>query len=170
MSNLVAPLSTKKVSDSLISDLYLYTEYGCVYGWQHPADSGVFTGKIALWSEIREGNSFLEFCTVRNDEIFRSRKRVVPVLYRFSVSSAQVYSSTRKCILVVNLDCKEIQALIRKIIPETESAILVLDQEGQPRDLCECRSGRTDERTGATESADRRRKIQFWTFDWTKRY
>ena len=28
MSNLAAPLSTKKVSDSLISDLYLYTDYG----------------------------------------------------------------------------------------------------------------------------------------------
>lgn len=33
---------------------------------------------------------------------------------------------------MVNLDCKEIQALIRKIVPEAESAILVLDQEGNP--------------------------------------
>lgn len=132
MSNLVAPLSTKKVSDSLISDLYLYTEYGAFTDGSTLLTPGFSLEKIALWSEIREGNSFLEFCTVRNDEIFRSRKRVVPVLYRFSVSSAQVYSSTRKCILVVNLDCKEIQALIRKIIPETESAILVLDQEGNP--------------------------------------
>lgn len=132
MSNLAAPLSTKKVSDSLISDLYLYTDYGAFTDGSTLLTPGFSLEKVALWSEIREGNSFLEFCTVRNDEIFRSRKWVVPVLYRFSVSSAQVYSATRKCILVVNLDCKEIQALIRKIVPEAESAILVLDQEGSP--------------------------------------
>ncbi len=132
MSNLAAPLSTKKVSDSLISDLYLYTDYGAFTDGSTLLTPGFSLEKVALWSEIREGNSFLEFCTVRNDEIFRSRKWVVPVLYRFSISSAQVYSATRKCILVVNLDCKEIQALIRKIVPEAESAILVLDQEGNP--------------------------------------
>ena len=109
--------------------------------------------KVALWSEIREGNSFLEFCTVRNDEIFRSRKWVVPVLYRFSISSAQVYSATRKCILVVNLDCKEIQALIRKIVPEAESAILVLDQEGNP---VTCVNAAAEELM---------QKIQFWMLD-----
>lgn len=81
MSNLAAPLSTKKVSDSLISDLYLYTDYGAFTDGSTLLTPGFSLEKVALWSEIREGNSFLEFCTVRNDEIFRSRKWVVPVLY-----------------------------------------------------------------------------------------
>lgn len=45
MSNLVAPLSTKKVSDSLISDLYLYTEYGAFTDGSTLLTPGVFTGK-----------------------------------------------------------------------------------------------------------------------------
>lgn len=161
MSNLAAPLSTKKVSDSLISDLYLYTDYGAFTDGSTLLTPGFSLEKVALWSEIREGNSFLEFCTVRNDEIFRSRKWVVPVLYRFSISSAQVYSATRKCILVVNLDCKEIQALIRKIVPEAESAILVLDQEGNPVTCVNAAAEELMREPGAVESADRRKKYSF---------
>lgn len=120
------------MSDSLISDLYLYTDYGAFTDGSTLLTPGFSLEKVALWSEIREGNSFLEFCTVRNDEIFRSRKWVVPVLYRFSISSAQVYSATRKCILVVNLDCKEIQALIRKSFPKRNRRSLCWIRKATP--------------------------------------
>lgn len=66
--------------------------------------------------------------------------------------------------LVVNLDCKEIQALIRKIVPEAESAILVLDQEGNP---VTCVNAAAEELMREPELLSRltAAKIQFWMLD-----
>ena len=130
MSNLVLPLSTKKVSDSLISDLYLYTEYGGFTDGSTLLTPGFDLRQTTLWDEPHQNDSFLTFCSARNDEIFRSQKWVVPVVYHFKVSTAQVASTTRDCILVVNLDCNYLKTLLKKIVPEADSAILVLDQNG----------------------------------------
>lgn len=62
---------------------------------------------------------------------------------------------------MVNLDCKEIQALIRKIVPEAESAILVLDQEGNPVTCVNAAAEELMREPGAVESADRRKKYSF---------
>lgn len=130
MSRLTSPLSTKKVSDGLISDLYLYTEYGSFTDGSTLLNPGFSLLWSSMWRSIRDSSSFLTYCPAHTDEIFRSRKWVVPVVYRFSVSTSQVKSTTRECLLVVNLDGNYIRSLLRKIVLDQDSAILVLDQEG----------------------------------------
>lgn len=130
MSKLTTPLSTKKVSDGLISDLYLYTEYGTFTDGSTLMNPGFSLLWSAMWRSIRDSSSFLTFCPAHTDEIFRSRKWVVPVVYRFDVSMAQVKSTTRECLLVVNLDCSYLRDLLKNIVTDQDSAILVLDQEG----------------------------------------
>ena len=130
MSKMVAPLSTKKVSDSLISDLYLYTVYGTFTDGSTLLNPGFGIKWSSLWETAENSSSFLTFCSARTDEIFRSKKWVVPVIYRFEVSTAQVASTTQECLLVVNLNCSYIETLLKKLAPADDSAILVLDQDG----------------------------------------
>lgn len=127
MSSLVVPLSTKKVSDGLISDLYLYTQYGAFTDGSTSLNPGFALEQSSLWEELQQGGSFLTFCPARTDEIFRSKKWVVPLLYRFEVQAA---FGTRECFLVLNLNCNYIGTLLKKLLPEADSAILVLDQDG----------------------------------------
>ena len=92
-------LSLHKVTEPLISSIFLYTPKSSF------TDMGVSTEQeyrfeaSVLWRQAEESESYVIWGEVQKDEIFITHREVLPVMYRFSVDG---YGGD--CVLLANID------------------------------------------------------------------
>ena len=119
-------LSLHKVTEPLISSIFLYTPKSSF------TDMGVSTEQeyrfeaSVLWRQAEESESYVIWGEVQKDEIFITHREVLPVMYRFSVDG---YGGD--CVLLANIDKARLTAYLHDIVPDDGSDMLLVDGRGR---------------------------------------
>ena len=119
-------LSLHKVTEPLISSIFLYTPKSSF------TDMGVSTEQeyrfeaSVLWRQAEESESYVIWGEVQKDEIFITHREVLPVMYRFSVDG---YGG--ECVLLANIDKARLTAYLHDIVPDDGSDMLLVDGRGR---------------------------------------
>ena len=119
-------LSLHKVTEPLISSIFLYTPKSSF------TDMGVSTEQeyrfeaSVLWRQAEESESYVIWGEVQKDEIFITHREVLPVMYRFSVDG---YGGD--CVLLANIDKARLTAYLHDIVPDDGSDTPLVDGRGR---------------------------------------
>ena len=127
MSLLSPCLSLYKVTEPLISSLFLYTPKGSFTDMGVSTERGYVFEHSDLWQELEENEGYILWSSVQEDQIFITHRNVIPVMYRFKMDG---YGEP--CVLLANIDQTRLTEYLLDIIPNDGSDILILDKSLKP--------------------------------------
>ncbi len=125
MSLLSPCLSLHKVTEPLISSVFLYTPKGSFTDMSVSVETGYSFADSALYRQLQQAESNIIWACAQEDEIFITHREVLPVMYRFSVDG---YGGN--CALVANIDIPRLSRYLHNILPPDGSDVFVVDQNG----------------------------------------
>lgn len=124
-NDITATISLYKITEPLISSLYFYTPI------RSYTDNIVIVNRdfdfeqSTFYEDFQQESGPIIWGTLRKDDIFISKKNVVPVIYKFTVEG---YS--QPVALLANLDQNAIRDYLRQIIFTEDATIILFDNEG----------------------------------------
>lgn len=119
-------LSLHKITEPLISSIYLYTPKSSFTDMGVSVEAGYSFENSAIQKELQSSTDQVVWGTAQTDEIFITHREVIPVMYRFTVNG---YGG--ECVLVANIDKERLTAYISEILPQDSSEILIVDEQSQ---------------------------------------
>lgn len=119
-------LSLHRVTEPLISSLFLYTPKSSFTDLSVSIEQGYRFEDSALWRQAEESEGYVIWSDAQRDEIFITHREILPVMYRFSVDG---YGGA--CLLLANIDKARLTAYLHDIVPGDGSDMLLVDGEGR---------------------------------------
>lgn len=119
-------LSLHRVTEPLISSLYLYTPKGAFSDGGLALEQGYHLEDSALYDVLAQAKSYVTWAPMQTDEIFITHRKVIPVMYQFSVEGYD-----QPCVLVANIDVRALTIYLQNITPSEEIQLLMLDEARQ---------------------------------------
>lgn len=122
---LAPTLSLHKVTEPLISSMYLYTPQGTFTDGALTLERGYDFTASSIYRRALEAPEAVRWNPVQEDEIFITHRQVLPVTYRFRIDGYGGY-----CVLLANIDVQALTGYLKNIVPAGGAQLLVLDDEG----------------------------------------
>lgn len=119
-------LSLHKITEPLISSIYLYTPKSSFTDMGVSVEAGYSFANSTIQQELQDSTDHVVWGTAQRDEIFITHREVIPVMYRFTVNG---YGG--ECVLVANIDKERLTAYLSEILPQDSSEIVIVDEQGQ---------------------------------------
>lgn len=119
-------LSLHKVTEPLISSIFLYTPKGSFTDMGVSTEQGYLFEASSLWQMMEQSENYIFWGEAQQDEIFITHREVLPVLYRFSIDG---YGEP--CVLLANIDKARLTEYLLDIVPEDGSDMLLVDEQGE---------------------------------------
>lgn len=132
MSVISPVLSLHKVTEPLISSLYLHTPKQAFTDGGLSVNRGYELEQSPLYALLGNVDSYVAWGTVQTDEMFLTQRKVIPVLYRFRVEG---YATP--CVLVANIDVRALTQYLQNIVPASDIHLLLLDNQGAKINLAQ---------------------------------
>lgn len=127
MTALSPCLSLHKITEPLISSVFLYTPKGSFTDMGVSTEQSFQFEESPLWNLAMESDGVVAWGQAQRDEIFITHRRVIPVMHRFAVDG---YGGD--CVLLANIDEERLTRFLRDILPDDSSDLLLTDSAGNP--------------------------------------
>lgn len=119
-------LSLHKITEPLISSIYLYTPQSSFTDMGVSVEANYSFENSKIQEELSQSEERVVWGKAQKDEIFITHREVIPVMYRFTVNG---YGG--ECVLVANIDKERLTAYLYEILPKDGSDIMILDEYGK---------------------------------------
>lgn len=125
MSTLAPIIGIRRVTEPLISGVYLYTPNGGFSDGSVPLRRDLDFAASALYQQAAQSARSVVYAPPQTDRIFTGGRQVMPVMYRFTLTANGALH-----VLVANIDCGALSHYLQGLLPADGSCALLLDGAG----------------------------------------
>ncbi len=126
MTRLSRCLSLHKATEPLVSSLFLYTPKSCFTDMSVSTVKGYCFEGSPLWRQRKQSTDYFVWGELQRDEIFITRREVLPIMYQFRVNG---YGES--CVLLANIDRLRLTEYLSNFVFEEASQLCLVDTEGK---------------------------------------